>query len=106
MYNHTNNSSMPMDKNLLEIIKNIVWEHLDPKIHKVFIFGSRATQTNKTFSDIDIGITGPLVAKNILSNLNLAFEESNLPYNVDIVDFNLVHDRFKKIAQEKIIPLN
>jgi predicted nucleotidyltransferase len=87
-------------------IKKIVYSFLDPKECRVFIFGSRATGKTRKFSDIDIGIKS---SKPIpwwkLSAIEEAFEESDLPYTVDVVDFNLVSEKFKQVAESKIIYL-
>lgn len=87
-------------------IKKIVFSFLDPKNHRVFIFGSRATDRTRNFSDIDIGIKS---AKAIpwwkLSAMEEAFEESDLPYTVDVVDFNMVGENFKKVAGKNLIYL-
>jgi predicted nucleotidyltransferase len=71
---------------------------------RVFIFGSWAEGTALKFSDIDIGVEG----KGPFSTLELeeAFENSDLPYLVEIVNFNHVSEKFKKVAKQKIIPLN
>ncbi len=42
----------------LAIIKRITRQHL-PKTHRAFIFGSRATGTNRPHSDYDLGVNGP-----------------------------------------------
>lgn len=91
---------------IISILKNIIFKYLNPEKYSVFIFGSRAAGKNKKYSDIDVGIEGenPLDFK-IISLLNDAFEESNLPYTVDVVDFTRVSDRFKKIAKKDSILL-
>ena len=84
-------------------IKKIIFKFLDPKKYRVFIFGSRATGKAKKYSDYDIGIWGkrPVPLK-IIGLIEEAFEESDLPYRVDIVDFSLVSPEFKKLALSKI----
>lgn len=84
-------------------IKEIIFRFLDPEKHQVFIFGSRALDRAKRYSDYDIGIWGkksvPSVKKVLIEE---ALEESDLPYKVDIVDFRLVPQKFKAIALSKI----
>jgi len=41
-----------------------------------------------------------------LAEIESAFEESDIPYKIEVVDFSLVSERFKKIALQKIISLN
>lgn len=88
-------------------IKKIIFRFLDPKKDRVFIFGSRATGRGKEFSDIDIGVkSDKQIDLLLLSNISEAFDESNIPYIVDIVDFSTISKTFENIASEKIINLN
>lgn len=57
------------------------------------MFGSRAKGNYKPGSDIDLAVKGP-VEKDTLSKLLTAFEESLLPYFVDVV----VYDRLQNEA--------
>ena len=93
-----------LNRKTIKIIRDIVFRHLDPKKHRVFIFGSWAEGKARKFSDIDLGIEG----KEPIARMELeeAFEESDLPYLVEIVNFNHLSEKFKKIAKQKIIPLN
>lgn len=83
-------------------IKKIIFQFLDPKEYNVFIFGSRATGKAKKYSDYDIGIFGRKpVPWHVLSLIEEALEESDLPYMVDVVDFSLLPKKFKDIALSK-----
>ncbi|VVA43740.1 conserved hypothetical protein [Candidatus Roizmanbacteria bacterium] len=96
-----------LDTSTVTEIKNILFKFLDPQKDRVFIFGSRAIGGARKFSDIDIGVksTRELTGE-ILVNIKDAFEESNIPYTVDVVDFSQVSDRFNEVAKQKIIYLN
>jgi type I restriction enzyme S subunit len=84
-------------------IKEIIFKFLDPKRYQVFIFGSRATGKAKKYSDYDIGIWGKKpVPLSVLSALEEALDESDLPYKVDVVDFSLVPKKFKEVALSEI----
>lgn len=88
-------------------IKNIVFRYLDPKKDKVFIFGSRAIGDNRKFSDVDLGIISKRKLPSLLiSDLEEALEESDIPYKVEVVDFSTVTKQFKNLALKKIITLN
>jgi predicted nucleotidyltransferase len=89
----------------LKIIKEIVFARLDPKRYFVFIFGSRSTGTSEKFSDIDIGIEGPGLPVETKIDIEDAFEASELPYRVDVVDFSTVSSKFKQVAKQSIITL-
>lgn len=95
-----------IDKTLTEQVKIILFRFIDPDEYTCFIFGSRAEGTNEKYSDIDIGIEGkkPLSAKTHIE-LEEAFEESDLPYRVDVVDFSTVSDKFKTVAKQHTITI-
>ena len=95
-----------LDSNTLKTIKKIVNPHLPNELYKAFIFGSRVTGNNRTFSDIDLGIIGPnsIPSKNYMEMVD-ELEESDIPYRTDVVDFASVSDKFKKRALAKIIEL-
>lgn len=96
-----------LDSDTVEEIKKILFKYLDPKKDKAFIFGSRATGSTRKFSDIDIGIKSEKKIRSLtLSDIEEAFEESDIPYAVDIVDFSQVSDKFNEVAKQKIINLN
>ena len=84
-------------------LKEIIFRFLDSKKYQIFVFGSRATEKAKKYSDYDIGIFGKnSVSWKVLAEIEEALEESDLPYKVDIVDFSLVSSDFKKVALSKI----
>lgn len=91
------------EKKYQKEIKEIIFRFLNPKEYQVFIFGSRVTGKGKKFSDYDVGIWGKKpVPSNTIILIEEAFEESDLPYKVDIVDFSLVSSNFRKVALSKI----
>ena len=59
-----------------------------PEVLLVHIFGSRAKDTSKPGSDIDLAIMNKEINSNTLLKLKNDFEESSLPYKVDLVDFH------------------
>jgi len=93
----------PILKNEEKNIKDIVFKFIDPNEYKIFIFGSRATGKARKFSDYDIGVEGkkPVVWET-MALAKEAFEESDLPFRVDLVDFSFVSDKFRKTALLKI----
>lgn len=97
---------MGLDDNTKKTFTKIVFSHLKPSEAKVFIFGSRATGKNRKYSDVDLGILSkseiPVTTK---FDLEEEFDQSDLPYRVDIVDFSKVSDKFKEVAMRNIIYL-
>lgn len=67
---------------ITKILKNY------PEITEVHIFGSRVKGNNKPGSDIDLAILNAGVSEKTVRSLRAEFEESSLPFRVDIVDFN------------------
>ena len=96
-----------MDDKLIKEIKKTVFRHLDPTKVKAFVFGSRASGKNRKYSDVDLGIMAKTAIPTIVKfDLEEEFENSNLPYRVDVVDFSKVSDNFKKVALNNVVNLN
>ena len=80
------------------IVERILAEHVP--LCEVRAFGSRATWTAKDYSDLDLAIVNQeSLDRTILSRLNEAFEESNLPMRVDVVDWHAISDSFREVIQ-------
>lgn len=86
-----------LEKKHLDVVKKLLDIYLSNDTQaKVYIFGSRVTNTAKDFSDIDIAINaGKKLSLSDLANLKDDFDNSILPYNVDIVDINDISEDFK-----------
>ncbi len=69
-------------------LEKIVRNHATDQPYRVVIFGSRATGKAKKYSDVDLALIGERPVPNrVIAYLSEAFEESSLPYTVDIIDF-------------------
>ncbi|GAA5818294.1 MAG: nucleotidyltransferase domain-containing protein [Methanobrevibacter sp. CfCl-M3] len=80
----------------MEIVLNILKIHINDC--EVFVFGSRVKGRNKPFSDLDLAFKcKEKISLERKFNLEIAFEDSNLPYNVDVVDYNRASENFQKI---------
>ena len=89
----------------LEIMQGILREHL-PMGVKVWVFGSRANWNTKDSSDLDIALEGEnKLSHKLLGALKDAFEDSTLPYTVDVVDLHAITHDFKKIVEEQRVAL-
>jgi predicted nucleotidyltransferase len=67
-----------------------------PDVRQVCLFGSRAKGTFHAGSDIDLAIMNAGVQESTVRRLQSDFEESSLPWFVDIVDFpSLPHEGLK-----------
>ena len=89
----------------LEIVQDILCTHL-PAGFEVWVFGSRANWTTKDSSDLDLAVEGVAsLDHGVMVGLEIAFEESNLPYTVDVVDLNAVSPGFKRIVEDQRVLL-
>ncbi|PLX67086.1 MAG: hypothetical protein C0603_10515 [Denitrovibrio sp.] len=86
-----------------EIIHSILEDYLQKA--DVYVFGSRAKQTSRFNSDLDLAIdANELVSKETLIDLKEDFNDSNLRYSVDIVDINAIDENFRKLVDaEKVM---
>lgn len=78
----------------------IVREILSRQIpeREIWAFGSRARGNAKPYSDLDLAILGehPLTTAQACASAG-AFEESDLPWRVDIVDWSTTDESFRRI---------
>ena len=88
-----------LNQTQLKQIRQIVRKYLPEDTYKSFIFGSRANGTNRKFSDIDLGVQGPkALSPTEYIKIKNEFDDSDIPYRVDLVDFANVSDKFKQVS--------
>lgn len=88
----------------LEIVKAVLKAEV-PKA-EVWAFGSRAKWTARDTSDLDLVLVGErALPYRTIARLRRAFEESYLPFSVDVVDWHGVSEDFRTIilAQKVVI---
>jgi len=68
---------------------------------EVRAFGSRVRGAAKPYSDLDLAIVGreKLPFKK-LAALRIAFEESDLPFRVDVLDWHSTSPEFRQIIEQ------
>lgn len=82
-----------------EIVRKILQKHV-PKC-EVRIFGSRIKGTKKKYADIDLAIVGETkLSDNVLYSLKEDFRETDLPFRVDVLDWNSISKEFQKIIKK------
>lgn len=90
----------------LKIVLDVLHKHL-PKNAQVWVYGSRAKGTARKYSDLDLAIDcGKPIPNILMIDLKDAFIESELPYKVDIIDWQTTSDDFKEIIDEDRIALH
>lgn len=83
-----------------EAIVNEILKKYVPKF-EVRVFGSRHKWTTKPYSDLDIAIVGDAkLDKQTLYVLQEAFEESELNFRVDVLDWYAISDEFRAIIEQ------
>jgi predicted nucleotidyltransferase len=79
-----------------EIVLDIIKKQT--KDCEVLVFGSRLTKNHKLFSDLDLAFKCNNGLKfKTKAKLLTDFEYSDLPYRVDVVDYNKASKEFQKI---------
>jgi len=69
---------------------------------EVRAFGSRVNGTAKSYSDLDLAIIGKeKIKRTTKSSLRRAFEESKLPFRVDVLDYNAISKQFQAIVDKQ-----
>lgn len=66
--------------------EQIIRDILSKYPYTFYVFGSRAKGNPKEFSDLDLCLMEP-VDGHILSQIDGEFEESDLPYTVDVINW-------------------
>jgi len=83
----------------LQTIKEILKHHAPAC--EVRAFGSRFRWTAKDYSDLDLAIVGKeKFPFRKISALKTAFEESDLPYRVDVLDWHAISPEFQKVIEQ------
>ena len=85
----------PDDRGLvLRILKRFVPDA------EIRAFGSRVTGTSKPWSDLDIAIVASApVGLRLMAEIRDAFEESSLPFRVDLLDWNEISQSFRQAIE-------
>jgi nucleotidyltransferase substrate binding protein (TIGR01987 family) len=87
----------------LRLVRDILAAHLPPGA-RVWVFGSRASGRARRYSDLDLAIdAGRPLGFGETEVLREAFDDSDLPCKVDVVDWQELGERFRaSIADERI----
>lgn len=87
----------------LAIVQNILRAELPEA--KIWAFGSRARWTSSDDSDLDLAICAEAALPGTrLRQLHHLFEESALPFSVDVVDWRRIDEDFRSAIREECVP--
>ncbi len=96
-----------LDKRHLDFILQVLKDNIPQKDAKFYIFGSRAKEKYKEYSDVDIAVKIPdkKLSADILGKILLEFNDSTLPYEVDVIDLNAIDEKFKSLIKNSLVEL-
>ncbi len=84
----------------LEIIKRILKEYVPGC--DVRVFGSRVNGTAKKHSDLDLAVVDKeKIPTRKMNALREAFEDSDLPIRVDVLDWHAISADFRAIIEKR-----
>ena len=84
-----------LSPNHLKTVKRILAEHVPAC--EVRAFGSRVTRCARVYSDLDLAVVGvTALDRSTLARLKEAFEESDLPIQVDVLDWQEISQSFRE----------
>lgn len=85
------------------VIKEILQKYLPDT--EVRAFGSRISGKAKKYSDLDLVIMGKTkIESKVLIKLKDEFQESDIPFRVDILDWHGISDEFKQTLSKQRMP--
>ena len=84
----------------LQTVRQILAEYVPAC--EVRAFGSRVTRSAKAYSDLDLAVVGvTALDRNTLARLKEAFEDSDLPIQVDVLDWQEISQSFREIIAKE-----
>jgi predicted nucleotidyltransferase len=90
-------SPLAIDARQAAIVRETLLKHL-PVDTTVYVYGSRAKGQARRMSDLDLALCAQNpIPSAIMADLAEAFDESDLPWKVDLIDWATTSDRFRAI---------
>ncbi len=82
----------------LEVVRNILNRFVPDA--EIIVFGSRIHGTAKPWSDLDLAIKADSALDwKLLAEIKETFQESELPFRVDVLDWNDITESFRKVIE-------
>lgn len=96
---------MELTEEQRQIVSDILATFLPGR--EVQLFGSRATGRSKPHSDLDLVIMGEeLLPVTTIRKLRDAFDDSDLPFQVDLVEWAGTSDDFRVVIKKTAVALS
>lgn len=93
------------EKKYEAMVKRVILDLFENTNARIFLFGSRARGDFKKGADFDVGVES--IDQDIFQKLKLKFdefwEESIIPYKVDLVHFEQTNQKFQEEARKDMI---
>lgn len=100
-----NVNTVLIDDDARALTCRILTEHL-PEAVEVYVFGSRAGGRPRRVSDLDILLDAKRpISPEVILDLKEAFDESDLPWKVDLIDRQAISERFFGAIKGDLLPL-
>jgi predicted nucleotidyltransferase len=82
-----------------DLLKEILKRHVPE--YEIRVFGSRIKGTAKNHSDLDIALVGKeKISYKTLNCLKNDLDDSDIPFNIDILDWNSINENFKNVIND------
>ena len=85
--------------------REIIHSILSKYPYKFYAYGSRVKNQAKKYSDLDLCFYEK-IPWNVLSHIEEDFEESDLPFKVDLVSWEWMNSGFQELIKEDLILIN
>ena len=87
--------------------ESIIKEILKKYPYEFYYYGSRVKGDYTKSSDLDILVkSNKQIPISVLEEMCVNFNESKLPYIVNVADYNLLEDSFFKLIEPTLIPIS
>lgn len=90
-----------IEKKHLEILKSILQKYS----YTFYAYGSRVTDKNRKYSDLDLCYREKIPRK-VISDIQEELEESDLPFRVDLVYWDDMPGGFQKLIEKDLVVLS
>ncbi len=95
---------MDIEPRWRSLVEDILRLHA-PRPCRVWAFGSRVRGRARRFSDLDLAVdAGRPLTLGEAAILDEAFDDSDLPWRVDVVDLATCSDRFRREVDSHAVP--
>lgn len=84
--------------------EKIVHQILSKYPYQFYVFGSRAKGNTRSRSDLNLCFKDQ-IPLSVQSHIEEDFEESDFPFLVDLVDWNMIDEGFKKHIEKDLVPI-